>query len=180
MIVEKQEYRRIVERLLHDTDQKTLPINISKIAQSLGIEVLKMSMPKPEVSGFIVKREDGQICIYVNENDAITRQRFTIAHELAHFYLHYKDEDNVDDKKVILDFVKFRNGKYDYEGKEEERQANAFAAELLVPFYFLKEIWDDGYRDGHVVFLADLFAVSIEMMEHRLNNCRIDLEKAVR
>jgi len=173
-------YKEIVERLLHNTDQRIPPISMSKIAQNFGIKILETSMPKPEVSGFITKEDDGQICIYVNENDSFTRQRFTMAHELAHFYLHCKDKDDADDKKGILDFVRFRNGEYDYESMAEEREANAFAAELLVPFRALKELWDAGYKNkkgADIAFLADKFVVSIEMMEYRLMNFKRDLEK---
>lgn len=178
MRIDKQSYRETVESLLQNTDQRTPPINISRIANDLGIMVLETSMPEPDVSGFIVKRDDGQICIYVNEDDSITRQRFTIAHELAHYYLHYRESNGVSDKKGILDFVKFRNGVYDEGGRDEEKQANAFAAELLVPFNALRELWEAGHMDA--AFLANRFAVSTEMMINRLKSCVKDLNKTAR
>ena len=179
MLLDKQSMRETAELLLNSYAQTTPPINVSKIANRLGIEVLETPMLQDgmqDVSGFIAKKEDGKVYIYVNENEHIHRQRFTIAHELAHYYLHLKD--NLDDKSGVLS-LKFRNGtSYDEEESKEEREANAFAAELLVPYAILKELWDNGNTD--ITFLANHFAVSTEMMINRLKNCISDLNRTAR
>jgi len=179
-MLDKQNIREAAEYLLNINEQTTPPINVSKIANGLGIEVLETPMLQDgmqDVSGFIAKKEDGKIYIYVNENEHINRQRFTIAHELAHYYLHFKD--NLADKKGVLDFVKYRNGAtYDEKETKEEQEANAFAAELLVPCTALKELWDNGNTD--ITFLANHFVVSKDMMINRLKNCISDLNRTTR
>jgi len=179
IMANKSSYREIVEHLLTINGQHEPPINVSNIAKNLGITVLEATMPQQDISGFIAKQGDDKLYIYVNENEHINRQRFTIAHELAHYYLHYKDsEDILKTKDGVLDFVKYRNGQtYDSENNEE-REANALAAELLVPFNALKDLWNNGHTD--VTYLAHVFAVSVEMMIIRLRGCIRELNRETR
>jgi len=178
-MLDKQNIRETAEYLLNINEQTTPPINVSKIANALGIEVLETPMLQEgmqDVSGFIARKEDGKFYIYVNEDEHIHRQRFTIAHELAHYYLHLKD--NLSNQNGVLD-LKYRNGtSYDEEESKEEKEANAFAAELLVPCTALKELWDNGNTD--VAFLANYFVVSKDMMINRLKNCISDLNRVTR
>ncbi|MCL2562883.1 MAG: ImmA/IrrE family metallo-endopeptidase [Oscillospiraceae bacterium] len=175
-MIDKKAYREIVENLLQNNGQYSPPINVSAIANDLGITVLEETMPQGDVSGFIAKRPDGKICIYVNKDEHLNRQRFTIAHELAHYYLHYKDKSV--DQSGVLDFVEYRNGIYTEESTGKESEANAFAAELLVPYYALEALWQAGYTDP--AELANKFVVSTEMMIYRLKNCFKDLNRAAR
>ena len=167
-----KDYREIVDNLLQNNRQMYPPFNVSPIANDLGITVLEDEMPQPDISGLIAKQPDGKIYIYVNQDENINRQRFTIAHELAHYYLHYKSSD----KDGVLSFVKHRNGIYSVDDSGEEAEANAFAAELLVPYFALEELWLAGYNDA--AELARKFAVSTEMMVNRLKNCYRDLNRA--
>ena len=60
------------------------PIMVGQIAHSLGIQVLSASMPS-NISGQIRLRPDDQVYeIKINIADAAVRQRFTVAHEIAH------------------------------------------------------------------------------------------------
>jgi len=175
-MMKNKAYREVVENLLQNNGQVYPPFNVSAIANDLGITVLETVMPQPDISGLIAKQPNGGIYIYINQDENINRQRFTIAHELAHYYLHYKD--NLANKDGVLDFVKYRNGIYSANESEDEREANAFAAELLVPYSALEELWLAGYTDA--AELARRFAVSTEMMIYRLKNCFHDLNRAAR
>ncbi len=57
--------------------------------------------------------------------------RFTIAHELGHYYLNHHREFLVRCREAIESFTEFESN------KEVERQADAFAAGLLMPKYLL-------------------------------------------
>ncbi len=57
------------------------------------------------------------------------RQRFTIAHELGHFFLHRASSTVFVDAAPIF----FRDESSSNGSQREEIEANAFAAELLMP-----------------------------------------------
>src|SRR5690348_3700946 len=62
------------------------PVPVDEIARMLGAEV-RYSPGNDNVSGALVRSPQG-IVIGVNSAQHFHRQRFTIAHELAHFLLH--------------------------------------------------------------------------------------------
>jgi Zn-dependent peptidase ImmA (M78 family) len=80
-ITQKQIIKRALElRTNHSID-------IVKLANDIGIQVY--SSKNISMSGKIsCDKNTGQISIYVNESEPITRQRFSVAHEIAHFVLH--------------------------------------------------------------------------------------------
>jgi len=84
----------------------------------------------------------------VNENSRIgynsfeseVRQRFTLAHELGHFILHSDNKDDylfVDNAKVM-----FRTNKTSNQDYRREREANIFAASILMPQSLIKDVFD--------------------------------------
>ena len=84
-------------------------------------------------SGYI-KLEEGRWVIGVNSLQHPNRQRFTMGHEIGHFILH---KDQIGDG--IEDTLLFRASGFGEPGIEKE--ANEFAAKLLMPeFYFKQEI----------------------------------------
>src|SRR5205823_4215324 len=93
--------------------------------------------------------------IVVNKDDPSTRQRFTIAHELGHYILHQdyvKDESKY---KVLL-----RRPLQDLDYTKEEKEANCFAANLLVPNDLFKK-----YKDVPNGINSTLFAVSEDVIK---------------
>lgn len=97
------------------------PIDLDSLLKALKIRLKKIPMD-PEVSGYL-KQIDNNWVIGVNSLHHSRRQRFTIAHELAHFMLHKQNMDSFEDT------VLFRNG----ETNPIEVEANQFAARLLMP-----------------------------------------------
>lgn len=102
--------------------QTSFPIAVGAIARDFGITVLKSTMPG-SISGEI-READGKITIKVNRHDVKERQRFTIAHEIAHFLLHRDRLAN-----GITDDVLYRSRLSD----ELEREANRLAADIIMP-----------------------------------------------
>ena len=75
-----------VEGLLNRSGVTKAPVPVQQIAQDLNIEV-RFSPTREDVSGALVVK-GGAAFIAVNDAHHENRQRFTIAHEIGHFYLH--------------------------------------------------------------------------------------------
>lgn len=100
---------------------------VGAIAKDFGITVMKSTMPG-SISGEI-REAEGRITIKVNRHDVKERQRFTIAHEIAHFLLHRDRLAN-----GITDDVLYRSGLTD----DLERQANRLAADIIMPYNLIQ------------------------------------------
>lgn len=155
----KPDYQKVmnVVRGIHaEFDVKEPPVNPVTIARAKGLKVLfvEFSGDANKISGFFDFKDRA---IYVNSNEYPLRQTFTVAHELGHALLH--EEWAASDEYKIL----FRDTEYD-SGDVYEKEANAFAAHLLVPRFLLDRYW----RDNSIESLSQLFAVSVPMIKNRL------------
>jgi Zn-dependent peptidase ImmA (M78 family) len=151
--------QREAEKLIREFEYIKPPINPIEIARAIGVDVKFVVFDDPEinekVSGFFDFDENA---IYVNEREIPTRQTFTIAHELGHKILH-EDYINSSDYKVLLRQAEM-TGKKD----PKEQEADAFAANLLVPRFLI-----DKYRKlANPAELSKLFVVSSHVILHRL------------
>ena len=131
-----------------------------------------------EISGVLCRTKDSAV-IGVNAAHAVTRQRFTAAHELGHLLLHRG-------RAVIVeeDFrVNFRREDSKVTSKQEEVEANSFAASLLIPeesvLEAVRQMVDEDDDDSSawstadVAWLARKFKVSPQAMGIRLANLGI-------
>ena len=137
------------------------PVPIEAIISDLGLP-LCYELMEDQISGYI-ERVNGSYRIVVNSSNARTRQRFTAAHELGH-YIYHRDllGEGVGDNRA-----------YRTEGTGRpnanirpihERQANSFAANVLMPRHVLAQIHDK----SNVGALAAMFEVSQEAMRIRI------------
>jgi Zn-dependent peptidase ImmA (M78 family) len=156
--------------VLEDAAINELPVPVEEIAISLGADIAYEAYDG-EVSGMLY-RADGRALIGVNSTHATTRQRFTVAHEIGHLVLH-KGRPMFIDRFVR---VNWRNGVSD----TEEVQANAFAAELLMPRKFVEREVERVLTKRRNVTphqlageLGKTFHVSPEAMSYRLENLGI-------
>jgi Zn-dependent peptidase ImmA (M78 family) len=122
------------------------PLDVEELARSYGV-TLKRRPLGDDISGHL-KLENGRWQITTNSLHHPNRQRFTVAHELAHFLLHTGDAEEFVDKKLFRDEAR----------NPQESEANRFAGELLMPEEefrsFVKE------TSSSVADIADHFAVS--------------------
>jgi len=158
-----------VEELLEQFKLRRPPVPVDKIAKKLNL----LLVPVPaddEISGAIV-RKDGRVVIAVNPAHHINRQRFTIAHELGHYFLHEGLQQHVDQNFRVA----WRNADSSKAINWIEIQANRFAAELLMPTSFLKNDLDalDKIDKRTVALLATKYVVSPEAMKIRLSQLGI-------
>jgi len=164
----KAQIRKAAERLLRLLDADAPPVNVERIARLRGAQI-RYVPSDGDLSGLIFQ-ENGQIIIGVNALHPKTRQRFTIAHELGHLVLHNWSELHVDRNFRVMP----RDARSSTATEPEEIEANAFAAELLMPVHMI-EIDLSGHAVDHeddtfIVNLAERYSVSIQALLFRLSN----------
>jgi Zn-dependent peptidase ImmA (M78 family) len=152
-------------------DFRLLPIPVEKVAKSLGA-LIRFQPFDEELSGMIFIKE-GVAIIGVNALHHPNRQRFTLAHEIGHLVMHrdiISTEVHVDREFAVL----MRDATSATGQNKIEREANRFAAALLVPRNLLeKELKAKPFDiDGQSPLdeLAKKFRVSKQMMEFRITN----------
>jgi Zn-dependent peptidase ImmA (M78 family) len=137
-------------------------VNVIALAHDLGLNVWGMHTLDPSISGKIFRDPmnggTSGFSIAVNATEAYTRQRFTIAHEIAHFILHRSKLEAGD----LVDDSIYRSGL----SSKEEADANRLAADILMPRPLISRMVSAGNRD--VQTLANQFQVSIPAMQIRL------------
>jgi Zn-dependent peptidase ImmA (M78 family) len=138
------------------------PIPVLEIAESNGVDVVFDTFDgyADSVAGFC---DFAGAKIYVNGNDPVRRQTFTIAHELGHWLLH-RDLFATDPQRYQV-LPRFQQPDA---SDVLEQEANCFAANLLVPAALLRPV-----KNAGVSRLADMFGVSKQMMENRLKDKRV-------
>jgi len=141
--------------------------DILRLTERLGIK-LESKRLGDDVSGFFVMSE-GQKVITYNSANIPNRQRFTIAHEIGHYIFHSKEQPIFIDKSPK---VLFRNSASSTGEDYREREANAFAAALLMPKELLEEqiLKSPSEINKAITFLANKFGVSENAMSFRLSN----------
>lgn len=161
----------------HGIIQDRAPVNVDTIAHALGVSVrYDYSLEPRGIIGQILF-EDGRPVVRINpwQNAYEPRRRFTLAHELGHFVLHSNDEQTefIDSQQTMSRTASYWN--------PIESQANAFAAELLMPQEMIVRegqsvITADKIRtgmtnmpvDAFIRTMAERFVVSNPAMEYRL------------
>lgn len=144
------------------TYNKQVPeVNVEEIAKKMGLKVSYCIMPE---SGNLEEKN-----IKVNTLDAPVRQRFTIAHELGHYLLHKPDDvvyrDVIDNYDTLFDRIR-------------EREANNFAADLLMPEKLLSKTIDDYLKEKNWSNSLDniQFETLLTDIANKLNVSKISLE----
>ena len=167
--------RAKVEALLNESNITEPVVNVETIAKKHGIEVLQQPFDEPELSGFLARQPRRRAVIGINSNQSPGRRRFTMAHELGHYFLHGEQgqqEVHVDHTKDLQ--IKLRGPASSTGTDEEEVEANLFAAELLMPTRFLEKDFAAGIEfeddDAAVAKLAKRYGVSTQAMSIRLGN----------
>jgi Zn-dependent peptidase ImmA (M78 family) len=165
----EKEARRLLERLVITTS----PVDVESIAKKLGLQI-RYERFKPDLSGVLVKSAD-KATIGINSSHPRVRQRFSIAHEIAHFWLNHPGDMFIDEAKGQASVV-FRDGRSGDGTNLQEMEANRFAAAILMPFDFLFESYvacAERHGADERKLLADLaseYEVSTQAMKIRLSS----------
>jgi Zn-dependent peptidase ImmA (M78 family) len=155
------------EQVLDKFQIKTRPVLLEPILEKEGIRKAELDGGE-DVFGAIV-RQNGVVVIAINPRQHINRQRFTMAHELGHYYCHPKESMEY----VDGDFRVYWRDQVSSTGtKWEEIDANRFAAALLIPERMLREDLDNcrAIDREAISRLATMYKVSRVAMQFRLIN----------
>lgn len=144
-----------------------IPVPVESIAQDLlGLRV-EQSHELGELSGMLLP---AMRSILLNASEAthgetpIRRHRFTIAHELGHWICHVVDAPA--GAEPAPSYCRAADLAQDAD-RALEREANIFAAELLMPQEEVRDAWA---LSGTIAAIADRFAVSQLFANWRLYN----------
>lgn len=157
------------EKLLkaYDIDSDRYLVPVLTMAQWEWLDVHFVDFSRSEditirnASWFLMRNDK---TIWINKRDSHRRQRFTIAHELGHYLLHKDAEEEILYRRTWL-----------ITKDPKEKEANYFAASLLVPEVKLKEIITKSPELAKLpAQLSSFFGVSLEMMLFRLRMVQND------
>ena len=156
------EFEELTSNILINNDMFKVPVDVVKIAKLNDIAVYEGDLEK-SVSGAIrYNKEKENFEILVNKNDTRERKRFTIAHEIGHFFLHKEilmsDEIHID--------IMYRMPNEDEEQKKRERDVDYFAGALLMNKTLLTKMYNES---NTITELAKIFDVSVSAMTVRLD-----------
>lgn len=145
--------------LREKTSQTDYYADVLDIANKLGLEVYSANFEDNNISGFIEINEDtNEKKIVINASQPQARRRFTLAHEIGHYVLDHLTSGCKEYRRV--DYLNEDN-------TEHEKQANKFAAMLLMPEQMIRTAWSI-FRKAEI--LSAIFGVSIQAVNIRLTN----------
>ncbi|MGH7518855.1 MAG: ImmA/IrrE family metallo-endopeptidase [Gemmatimonadales bacterium] len=159
------------EQLLHRLGVEKAPVPVEHLALRLGLQVERTELGD-DVSGVLVV-EDRRGVIGISVTEAPVRQRFSVAHEIGHFILHRAQLSVFIDKQFFKPYyAAFRDARSSAGTEKREREANAFAAALLMPAHLVRDAIADLRMDvadeDALDALASRFEVSRQAMSFRV------------
>lgn len=146
-------------------------INLFKDCEKLGYKLIRYPIGENSELGFTIKKNE-DIVIFTNSSSRLSREIFTLAHEIGHVVLHFnKNESFIDNVETISE----------NDLDEKEKEANYFAACLLMPddsvFRFLDiELENFPEKELSVMDIARMmseFNVSFDMALNRLEELNL-------
>jgi len=163
-ILQKLEYYRNPQNIIYEIyDEKYIgPVDPKKIAEYFGIKVNESN----DFDMLNIGRcslDIGKEKIIIEYKPVhIFRNRFTIAHELGHIFLHmfFKDKNSFEDTREIFapQYKEFARGNFKSQNLEE-LEADRFAGQLLLPKHMLDKLLEKA-AVLKTSLLRDLFKVS--------------------
>lgn len=160
----------IAWKLLQDVGIKKPSIDPNQVAEFLKIKVEEGDLGD-DISGLLAKK-DKEVIIGVNTHHP-NRQRFTIAHEIGHFVLgHERNGMFIDEHKQHFSLF-YRNEQSSEGTNQQEIEANAFAAALLMPEPFVKDEIQKLLNQGEKFDLSDLSMDNIEFISRLADEFKV-------
>jgi Zn-dependent peptidase ImmA (M78 family) len=160
--------RRKARELIKELSISCAPVPLKRLAAHLNASI-RYAPYDGSLSGMVHRKPDGTAVIGVNSQHPLVRQRFTIAHEIAHLVLHKDEVLHVDHRYLIG----LRSDVSSEATDPSEVEANQFAAELLMPkeliFSDLQELPDELEPEVAIRRIAAKYKVSTQALTIRLH-----------
>lgn len=159
--------RQMAKKVIKQYHLTEVPTNLSKIFESLGMKYIELDDPK-DIDGAILEIDNKPSIAVLNKAKPIQRQRFTLAHELAHIFLRHKERDTYDPEAEREQADQdMQNEKIQTGKPSSESEADAFASELLIPFDQIKKYEKD---ISNIEKMTEIFQVSKQAMTIAIMN----------
>lgn len=142
----REKARKVLKKFERENGKTKLPIPINKVAEYYGFEIYPLdTIPSEQSAIVIIDSNSRRKLIGINASHHENRQRFSVGHELGHFFLQHPAENQCDENEIKL----------------FNQEADEFSAELLIPVRLLKQHLA---QCKDVKILAKLFKVSEQTM----------------
>ena len=146
-------------------------MDLFKECERLGYKLLRYPLGENADLGFAVKK-DNDIIIFTNSCSRLSRELFTLAHEIGHIILHLMENTSFIEDNVTI------NGR---STDEKEQEANYFAACLLMPSEEVSRFIDleiqnfreKGISAMDIARIMSEFHVSFDMALNRLESLNV-------
>lgn len=154
--------RKTAQKVLKESKITAPPVDLLTILQAHGIQYEEMDDFPDTVDALIIER-GRETYAAVNGRQHLHRRRFSLAHELGHFFLHRGGYGSgpvvtIDDPPSEEDLVPTKD--------PAESEADMFAGELLVPLVMLKTHARKGVAELSRIFLVSEHVISVAISKH--------------
>ena len=142
--------------------------SIEPLVARLGGRILyKNASPGEAKPESIVVRSSGDFTIFLPSMTSSARNRFSIAHELGHLFLHFPRvaREHPGEPMIATRWV----DEDDPEQQRAEWEANWFGSAFLMP----RDAFRDAYKSDPIDEVADSFGVSVQAAQVRAQSLRL-------
>lgn len=143
--------RNVARKLLRKHWDGNVPVDIRAIATAEGFTVKEINI-EDSLSGTLIRELKA---VGINRNHPLVRKRFSLGHELGHYFLGHPSEIEMEESDEKDAF---------------EQEANEFAAEILMPYSHIKQAIKE-HKD--IEQLAKMYLVSTSAITLRLMKCKL-------
>ena len=147
----------VTSNILVKNDMMRLPVSLSVIAKNLNIDVFQGELPEGISGAIRFNRENQKFQIMVEKRENFKRQRFTVAHELAHYFLQRNELSNA--SEIHYDML------YRKTYTHEEEEVDYLASAILMEENMLKKLYE---LNLPIEALAEIFGVTVSDITVRL------------
>ncbi len=173
--MEIKECRDLAEKIVAEFNPEGLsPFPYQKIEEkNKDLKIFLSNIEDNNISGAITyDKETPEFVILINKNKPPSRQYFTVAHELGHYFLH---KDILREEEILVDNDNILEGRTLFrldttKSTIIETEANNFGASLIMPENQVYKAWNEL---KNIEECAKVFNVSVLAMTIRLTKLNL-------
>lgn len=160
-VIDMSKYNRNLENMARDilvkNDMLKVPVNLIEIANNNNIEVYYKSLPTGISGAIRYNKKEDNFQVLIEETEPSFRKRFTLSHELSHFFL--QKETLLSTQKVHYDIL------YRKSINSKEAEVDYLAGAILMEESIVRRLFE---VNSSIKELAKVFNVSESAMTVRL------------
>lgn len=132
MSIDRKRINKLAEKIRLALEMTAPPYDPEEAISKLN-GIISYDIQDCNTDAYIEKIDEEHFCIHLNQYKHHNRERFTLAHELGHLFLHMGyiiDNEKWNSLSVVEESIFYRDNTYSI----DEYEANEFAASFLMPF----------------------------------------------